>query len=84
MLLRVVISNNLHYLLCVASGQKSIYFTGNLVNPVSQGFNPLIPNIKIQILLSCAHTFLEELVEVVKSKEFILCDHILNSPDPSD
>ena len=51
---------------------------------------PLNPNIKIQFLFSCPHTFIIDLGgggggEVVKiSREFILGDHTLNSHDLSD
>ena len=45
--------------------------------------NPLSSSIKLQILLSCFHTFLTEIVgEAVKiSVEFNLSDHVLNSHD---
>ena len=44
--------------------------------------NPLNPDIKIQFLLSCPHTFI--IVVVVGRREFILGDHTLNSYDLSD
>ena len=50
--------------------------------------NPLIPKIKMQILLSCPHTFHIEVVGRIErvniSREFILSDYIRNSHDLSD
>ena len=44
--------------------------------------NPLTPNIKDQILLSCPHTFLIKYWgEVIKLRKLTLGDHILNSHD---
>ena len=50
-------------------------------SPIALQVNPLTPNIKEQIFLSCPHTFLIKLLgEVVKlSRKVTFDDHVLNS-----
>ena len=60
-----------------------LVLTGPYLSLEINVLNPLAPNIKEQILVSCPHTFLTKYWgEVIKiSRKFTLGDDILNSHD---